>query len=120
MKNWLIIRPLNAGIYALSGLKTALAGERAFQQEAIVFIILLIAVTSSGVDFYSGVLLLLSWTVVMAVELLNSAIEACFDRISAEEHALVKIGKDLAAAAVFLTILFNLGLWVAVGIRQYS
>ena len=77
MKNWLIIRPLNAGIYALSGLKTALAGERAFQQEAIVFIILLIAVTSSGVDFYSGVLLLLSWTVVTAISKMINTIASC-------------------------------------------
>ena len=118
MKQWLISKPFNAFLYSLSGVRTAIATERAFQQEAIVLGILLIVVPSSGIDFHSGALMLLAWTVVMVVELLNSAIEACFDRISNEDHALAKIGKDLASAAVFLTIIFNIGLWVAIGIRM--
>ncbi|MBQ4133476.1 MAG: diacylglycerol kinase [Desulfovibrionaceae bacterium] len=120
MKRWLITRPFNAFLYSLAGMRTALASERAFQQEAIVFIILLVVVPSSEVDFHSAVLILLAWTVVMVAELLNSAIEACFDRISTEDHALAKIGKDLASAAVFLSILFNIGLWIAVGARYYN
>ena len=120
MKHWLIIKPFNAFLYSLSGIRTAISTERAFQQEAIVFLILLIVIPSSGIDFHSGVLILLAWTVVMVAELLNSAIEACFDRLSTEEHALAKIGKDLASAAVFLSILFNIGLWIAVGIRHHS
>ena len=56
----------------------------------------------------------------MIVELLNSAIEAAFDRISEEDHALTKIGKDLASAAVFMSILFNVGLWLAIGIKYLN
>jgi len=120
MKNWLIKKPINALLYSLSGVKTAIATERAFQQEAIVLVILLIVIPiSSRVDLLTGAFLILSWTLVMVVELLNSAIEACFDRVSMDDHALTKIGKDLGSAAVFLTILFNIGLWLAVGIKYF-
>ena len=119
MKQWLVKKPIHALLYSLSGVKTAVATERAFQQEAIILGILLVVIPSSGLDFLTGAFLMLSWTVVMAIELLNSAIEACFDRISTEDHALTKIGKDLASAAVFLSLLFNVGLWIAVGIKYY-
>ncbi len=116
MKYWLIIKPLKAILYSISGIKTAIATERAFQQELIVLIILLIMVPYSGVDFVMGSLMILSWVVVMVIELLNSAIEAAFDRIGTEENALTQIGKDLGSAAVFLSILYNIGLWIATGI----
>lgn len=119
MKQWLIKKPINALIYSLSGIRTAIATERAFQQEAIVLGILLIMIPYSRLDFITDAFIILSWILVMVAELLNSAIEACFDRLSTEDHALTKIGKDLASAAVFLTILFNLGLWIAVGIRYF-
>lgn len=120
MKKWLITKPFNAFLYSMSGVRTAIATERAFQQEAIVLIILLIVIPSSGLDFLTGAFMMLSWTVVMIVELLNSAIEAAFDRISTDEHALTKIGKDLASAAVFLSILFNIGLWIGVSMRYFK
>ncbi len=117
MKRWLISKPLNAFLYSLAGIRTAIATERAFQQEAIVLVILLIVVPTTSLNFLLGAFIIFSWVMVMIVELLNSAIEAAFDRISEEEHALTKIGKDLASAAVFLSILFNVGLWAAVGIN---
>ena len=120
MKRWLITKPFNAFLYSLAGVRTALATERAFQQEAIVLGILLIVIPTSKIDFLLGAFMVLCWVLVMIVELLNSAIEAAFDRISQDDHALTKIGKDLASAAVFLSILFNIGLWVAVGIKYLN
>nr|WP_325175567.1 diacylglycerol kinase family protein [Paenibacillus sonchi] len=51
-------------------------------------------------------LLLLAITLVLAAELLNTAIEATIDLVSPEIHPLAKKAKDTAAGAVLLTAVF--------------
>ena len=55
----------------------------------------------------SGVVIL-----VLIVELLNTAIETTIDRIGLQWHELSKSAKDLASAAVFLSWLLAVGVWV--------
>jgi diacylglycerol kinase (ATP) len=50
---------------------------------------------------------------VLVVELLNSGIEAVVDRISYDHHDLSKRAKDIASAAVFLSLLICGGIWAA-------
>ena len=50
---------------------------------------------------------------VLIVELLNSGIEAAIDRVSFEMHDLSKRAKDLASAAVLLSLLLCAGVWLA-------
>jgi len=50
---------------------------------------------------------------VLIVELVNSSIETAVDRVSFEWHDLSKRAKDLASAAVFLTLLLCAGIWLA-------
>ena len=50
---------------------------------------------------------------VLIVELLNSGIEAAIDRVSYELHDLSKRAKDLASAAVFLSLVLCAGVWIA-------
>jgi diacylglycerol kinase (ATP) len=50
---------------------------------------------------------------VMIVELLNSGIEAVVDRVSFELHDLSKRAKDLASAAVFLSLVLCSSMWAA-------
>ena len=47
-------------------------------------------------------LLLLGIAFVLAVELLNTALEAVVDLVSPDDHPLAKIAKDVAAAAVLV------------------
>ena len=49
----------------------------------------------------------------LIVELLNSGIEAAIDRVSFELHDLSKRAKDLASAAVFLSLLLCAAVWLA-------
>lgn len=51
-------------------------------------------------------LLLLAITLVLAAELINTAIESVVDLVSPELHPLAKAAKDTAAGAVFLTAAF--------------
>ena len=59
-------------------------------------------------------LLFLSLTLVAIVELINSAIECAVDRIGIEHHELSGRAKDMGAAAVMLTILMAVGVWLCV------
>jgi len=59
-------------------------------------------------------LLFLSLTLVAIVELINSAIESAVDRIGIEHHELSGRAKDMGAAAVMLTILMAVGVWLCV------
>jgi diacylglycerol kinase (ATP) len=51
---------------------------------------------------------------ILIVELINSAIEANTDHISLDRHPLAKRAKDMGSAAVFLTILSALAIWIGV------
>jgi diacylglycerol kinase (ATP) len=53
---------------------------------------------------------------VLVVELLNSSVEAAIDRISFEHHDLSKRAKDFGSAAVMLTLLFALLVWLTIAI----
>jgi diacylglycerol kinase (ATP) len=51
---------------------------------------------------------------VLAIELLNSSVEAAIDRISFEHHDLSKRAKDFGSAAVMLALLIAFIIWAAV------
>jgi diacylglycerol kinase (ATP) len=51
---------------------------------------------------------------VLAIELLNSSVEAAIDRISFEHHDLSKRAKDFGSAAVMLALLVALMVWITV------
>jgi diacylglycerol kinase (ATP) len=51
---------------------------------------------------------------VLVVELLNSAIEAAVDRISLDRHRLAKRAKDIGSAAVFLSLINVVCVWLLV------
>jgi diacylglycerol kinase (ATP) len=51
---------------------------------------------------------------VLVVELLNSSVEAAIDRISFEHHDLSKRAKDFGSAAVMLTLMIAIFIWLAI------
>ncbi len=64
-----------------------------------------------GRSWVETAVLMATVMLVLIVELLNSGIEAAIDRVSLEFHALSKLAKDLASAAVFLSIVLCGGVW---------
>ena len=59
-------------------------------------------------------LMVASVLLVLIVELINSAIEALTDRVSLEKHVLAKRAKDLGSAAVMLSIINAVVIWLMV------
>ncbi|MBC7601565.1 MAG: diacylglycerol kinase [Ramlibacter sp.] len=105
-------RVWHAAGFSLAGLKAGW-GETAFRQEAIAAIVLLPAAFWLGRTWVEIALLAGTVLIVMCIELLNTAIETCVDRIGPEWHALSKRAKDMGSAAVLLSILLCAGVWLA-------
>ena len=102
----------NAFIYSLSGLGHAFKNEIAFKQECCVFLCLLFVLIFLPVSSILKLILLMCNISVLVIELLNSGIEAIADRVSPEYHDLVRQAKDMGSAAVFLTILCAVVVWI--------
>jgi len=105
-------RVWNAMFYSLEGLKAAYRHEDAFRQEfwlAVVLIPLALFLPSSGLG---KALMIASVLLVLIVELLNSAVEATVDRVSLEHHRLAKRAKDIGSAAVMISLLNVVIVWL--------
>ena len=105
-------RIFHAGGYSLQGLAAGW-GETAFRQEAIAAIVLVPLAFRLGQGWTEVALLAGSVLLVMIVELLNTGIESCIDRIGPEWHDLSKRAKDMGSAAVLLSLLLCAGVWLA-------
>jgi len=106
-------RIVRATGYSIEGLATAYRGESAFRQETWLAVMLIPLSFWLGRNWVEVALLAGSVMLVLVVELLNSGIESAIDRVSFEMHDLSKRAKDLASAAVFLSLLLCAGIWLA-------
>jgi diacylglycerol kinase (ATP) len=113
-------RVFNALRYSRQGLRAAFQYEAAFRQELALAVLMIPAAFFLGRSTGEVLLLLLTVILVLAVELLNSAIEALADAISVDTHPLLGRAKDLGSAAVMLMLLFAAAAWIAIAIDRYA
>ena len=106
-------RVIRAAGYSMAGLQTAYRSESAFRQEFWAAVILVPLAFWVGRGWVETSVLIGSVLVMLIVELLNSAVEAAIDRVSFELHDLSKRAKDMASAAVLLSVLLCAGIWLA-------
>ncbi len=66
-----------------------------------------------GRSWVETTLLMSTVVFVLIVELLNSSIEAAIDRVSLDLHDLSRHAKDVASAAVFLSLVLWGGVWLS-------
>ena len=105
------IRIIKAAGYSWKGVRAAWINEAAFRQEGVAVVLAIIIAAFLDIDVITRVLLIGSVTLVMIVEILNSAIEAVVDRIGPEFHELSGRAKDMGSAAVLMSILLALATW---------
>jgi diacylglycerol kinase (ATP) len=106
-------RVIRATGYSMAGLAAAYRGESAFRQEFWLAVVMLPFAPWLGRGWVEVALLAGTVMLVLIVELLNSAIEAAIDRVSYELHDLSRRAKDIASAAVFLSLLLCAAVWLA-------
>jgi diacylglycerol kinase (ATP) len=104
----------NAFFFSIDGLKACYASEEAFRQEVWMASIMIPLALLLPVSVLGTALMLASVLFVLIVEVLNTAVEVVVDRISMDHHVLSKQAKDMGSAAVLLSLLTVLIVWVGV------
>lgn len=89
--------------YAIDGIIYAFRTQRNMRIHFVVAILVLIEAFVFNISKIEFIVLCLSITMVMAAELINTAIESAIDLTTNSYHPLAKIAKNTAAAAVLLT-----------------
>ncbi|MGY0157307.1 diacylglycerol kinase [Edwardsiella tarda] len=107
-------RIIKATGYSLKGLQAAWRHEAAFRQESILLFVAVLLAAWLDVSVVERFLLIGSVTLVLILEVINSAIEAVVDRIGSEHHELSGRAKDMGSAAVFIALWLALFAWVSI------
>ena len=109
-----IRRIIRAARFSLQGLAYAWREEAAFRQEVLLAVVLIPSAFWLGRNPTEIAFLIGSCLLVLVIELVNSAIEAVVDRFGEDQHVLAGAAKDLASAAVMISLIFLGVVWVAV------
>jgi len=91
-----------AARWSWQGLRAAWLHESSFRLEACLLVVFTPVAVWLGQTAVERVLLIGSLLLVLAMELLNSAIEAVIERYGSEIHELAGRAKDMGSAAVFV------------------
>ena len=107
-------RVIRATGFSIKGLKAAWSYEAAFRQELILALIMLPIAIFVDLSMVERLLLIITVFIVLITELLNSAVESVVDRISDEIHPLSGRAKDIASAAVFMSLVLCAMTWAGI------
>jgi diacylglycerol kinase (ATP) len=113
-------RLINATLFSLAGLKAAWRNEEAFRLECLAAIVMTPTAFWLGRTAVERALLVGTCWLVLIVELLNSAVESAVDRVGTDHHTLSGRAKDLGSAAVFVSLMLTLLVWVLVIVERFG
>lgn len=115
MKN----RPLRERLgFAVTGWQAAWRRERSFRTQACVAALAIVALLILRPSPIWWALVVVTSALVLALELINSALEAVIDRLHPEIHPEIKAAKDMLAGAVLAISLAALTVAAALVIVQ--
>ena len=93
---------INSFKYAIEGFVSSFKTERNMKIHIAVAALVVIAGWILGLSITEWCICLGLFGLVMALELVNTAVEAVVDLVTEERHPLAKIAKDTAAGAVLI------------------
>ena len=100
--------------YSIDGFVAAMKHEPSFREDLLFALLLVPFAIILPVNAVSTAVMVASLFLIIIVELLNSAIEWIIDYLRPERHPLAKRIKDMASAAVFLSYLNCITIWVII------
>ncbi len=103
-----------ATVWSLQGLRSAWLHESSFRLEVLLAAVLVPAALWLGRNGVERAVLVSGVMMVLALELLNSAIEAVIERYGPEHHELAGRAKDMGSAAVFVGLLAAFMMWLLI------
>jgi diacylglycerol kinase (ATP) len=107
-------RVFKAFLNSINGLRAALRHEQAFQQEVVIGVLCIIAIPFLQTSALESAILILAVVLVWITELLNSGLEWTIDYISEEAHPYAKIAKDMGSAAVMISLIAAVAIWLII------
>lgn len=93
--------------YAFEGIWTGIRKERNMKIHCLAVIAVTAAGTFVGLSAAEWCICLLLFALVIALELVNTAVEAVVDLVTEEKKTLAKIAKDTAAGAVLFAAIIS-------------
>lgn len=115
-----IARLIDATRFSWYGFKAAWQHEAAFRQELVVIALFLPAAFWLGTTGTQRALLVFAALQILIVEFLNSAVEAVVDRIGLEDHPLSGRAKDLGSAAVLVSLITGMAVWLLIAWDRFN
>ena len=107
-------RVFKAFLNSINGLRAALRHEQAFQQEVVIGVLCIIALPFLQTSALESAILIVAVVLVWITELLNSGLEWTIDYISEEAHPYAKIAKDMGSAAVMISLIAAVAIWLII------
>jgi len=98
--------------YSIEGFCAAFKHEPSFREDILFVVLLTPFAILLPLNAVSAALMIASLLLIMIVELLNSAIEWTIDYLKPEVHPLAKRVKDMGSAAVFLSYINCIIVWL--------
>ncbi|MBM3531075.1 MAG: diacylglycerol kinase [Alphaproteobacteria bacterium] len=115
-----MLRLFRATRNSWNGLLAAARSEEAFRQELIVFAVALPLAYFIAIDVWRWVAMIGVLLVIMIAELLNTAVEKLSDHVTPQTHPAIGRIKDMASAAVGLSLLLAGLIWAAVLAERFG
>ena len=106
-------RLYSAGLNSLRGLRHGVRREAALREEVVVLAAAVLLAFFIAPNWIWYVAMLGAWLAVLAVELLNTAIERLADHTSPQHHPDIGVLKDYGSAAVFCMLCLAGLIWLA-------
>ena len=110
---------INAFIWSAGGIKAAWKHELAFRAQAIVIAMMIPVGIWLGETAVQWALLFGSCLLVLAIELLNSALETIVDRIGLEHNELSGRAKDMGSAASLFSMAAAVVVWGLIAYERF-
>ena len=104
---------------SLKGFKRVFQDEAAFRAQLAVLVVVVPVALWWARSWTEAVALIGVWILVLAGELVNSAIEAAIDRIGFERHNLSAKAKDAGSALTFTLMALAFLVWAAAVLDRY-
>lgn len=93
--------------HAIDGINYTIDHERNFKIEMIIAMLVIVAGFFFKVSKIEWLILLITTSSVLVLELVNTSIERCVDLVTKDYQELAKHAKDVSAGAVLLASLFS-------------
>src|SRR3989344_6890854 len=116
----MLIKIIRGFLYSLQGLRHAYQKDKSFRIETwsgLVFIVF--GYLFWPLEKIELLLLILSFTLILMSELINTAFERALERLHPERHELIGATKDIASAAVLIAICFALMVVVVISWNRF-